>query len=166
MQDNRKISQKLEDQTAKDLGGRRVVMSGGLWCRPGDTATIDILGEEKFTKDVRYNLKYTTLTKIEKQALFVRRTPIFILKFVNSSAKVLDAYVILREVDCYDESAFSSPCLIETAKMSCILKHAELKEFFNKNMFGLLKWLDTNSTYVVTEYDTAISNIDSLVLGK
>ena len=164
--DNRKLSQKLEDQTAKDLGGRRVVMSGGLWNRPGDTVTADILGEEKFTKDVAYKLKQTTLVKIEKQASFVRRTPLFVLKFVGDRTAVLSAYAILREVDCYDETAFESPYLVETKSKSFSLKSVELKDFFDKNMFGRIKWLDTGSVYIITEYATAITNIGSLVLGK
>lgn len=114
----KKKSQKQEQRTAKEFGGKVTPASGALDGAKGDVRTMDYLIENKFTDADRYTLSVKTWTKIEEEA--VRdglRTPMMQIDIQDVSLVVIDKYELLEVCTAYKCEHVST-----TAKSYTILK--------------------------------------------
>jgi hypothetical protein len=164
---NREISMKREKAIGEDFNGYSVLMSGGRWDNPGDAKTDKYLFEDKFTKSDAYVLKNSTLVKIEKQAYFARRIPIFKVGFtVGDNTENGDEFIILKDVHCLDEAAFGSGVpVLDVAGKSFRLRRDYLRSTLENNIYIQLNFLDTKDYYIVCRYSYLKSN-SRLILGK
>lgn len=161
---NREESKIREDKIAGDLGGRSVVMSGGLWFKPGDVDTGKLLIEDKFTWDSFYSLKHTLLLKIQKQAVFKRRIPIFSIE-LNHRTSLAFHFVVIPSFYVLDESAANTDASIDVAGKSIRLKYDTLFSLLNKHNSVKLNFLDKNNDlYLIVSYDFFLLNYKKLVL--
>ena len=131
---NRKLSQKREDKIAKDLGGRRHVLSGGSPFLKGDASNEYFLIEDKFTKEIKYTLKFTLLNKIAVEASKVNKVPIFKFGFMLPTSN--RDYVIIRKEDCND--------FIEDTHRILLSKDSTT---LHENILNLL-YLDSKTIYI------------------
>jgi hypothetical protein len=131
---NRKISQKREDKIAKDTGGRRHAMSGGMWHSKGDASNEYFLIEDKFTKETKYSLNYTLLNKIAVEARKVNKIPIFKFGYILPTSQ--RDYVLIRKEDCND--------LVENVHDIFLTKDSTT---FHENILNLL-YLDSTTMYI------------------
>lgn len=154
---NREKSIKREDTIARDFQGRRVAMSGGSWSNPGDASSMEFLFEDKFTAKSYYSLKLTLLEKIEKQASFKRRIPIFRFGFTEKSSY---NYVVIKDFYIKEYSATEVfTVLLKTYRLTPIY----LEEFFSKNIFLHLNYIDTNNNYVIMPYSYFKDNYKTIL---
>lgn len=160
---NRHESKKREDSLAADLGGYSVVMSGGLWFRPGDVDTGKLLIEDKFTWDTKYVLKHEKLTKIKKQALFKRRIPLFSIEFNHKSSTALNIILIPIFYVVNDSVLTYVKEIVVTGK-SLTFRYDEVKDVLNKNDVAKLNFLDKDEDgYLVMSYEQFLLNYKTIL---
>ncbi len=155
---NRHKSIKREDSIAQDFNGRRVPMSGGSWSNPGDASSSEYLFEDKFTDKDYYSLSESTLQKIEKQARFKRRIPIFRFGFPQSGHE----YVIVR--DFYIAFDTESPVKVISEKKSVRLGDDFLSQVLDQTSHITLNFVDKNELYVIIRYDLFKRDHDKIIL--
>ena len=90
--DKKKESRKREDAIAHDFNGRRVTASGALWNRKGDAKTDVFLFEDKYTLADSYTVATSILLKIQKEALFHGKVPVYRFGQLNT-----DGFIIMSE---------------------------------------------------------------------
>lgn len=155
---NRERSIKREDSIAKDFNGRRVMMSGGSWSNPGDASSVEFLFEDKFTDKDKYSLAVSKLLKIEKQAFFKRRIPIFKFGF----SKLKEDYIVVKDfyINSFDEGRHP---VITISKKSATMCSTELRNFFCTNIYMGIKFVDNSNIFVVMRYEHFKSSYSTII---
>ena len=92
----KRISKKLEESGAKDIGGKTHAGSGNTWSNKSDFSNQDYLIEDKFTEKKYFSISLPVLQKVEAQAKRIGKIPILRFVFEPVGSK----YAVLRECDC------------------------------------------------------------------
>jgi len=83
-----------ERRDAKDMDGRRMPRSGGLWYKPGDVRSEEFLFECKNTSKLSYSVSTKTLKKIYIEAIKDRKFPALSVELGDKTE-----FVVLRKDD-------------------------------------------------------------------
>lgn len=78
-----------EVSDAKDFKGKRTPRSGGIWSRPGDIKTKDLLIDSKATDAKSFSVTVKMWKKINKEALLSCRLPVLSIKFNKSGEELV-----------------------------------------------------------------------------
>jgi hypothetical protein len=164
---NRYKSQKRENTIAKDFQGQRVIMSGGSWSKPGDVVADCYLFEDKFTESDSYTIKLSTLKKIEKQSIFVRKVPVFVFGYVNVQNKTQSNYIILRDFNTDLDISKSVEQVTYVNTKSKRIKVDDIKEMKNQETPIIRLVFDVEGllhTYYIFDYDFFKENHSAIVV--
>ena len=142
---NKKVSQKLEKNLAKKLGGRATPGSGAFDFHKGDVKTKDFLLEHKFTNASFYRLNVQTWLKIKNEAFSQKRLPAMEIVFDQSNIPfnllIMDILDFGGKFD-LDESQiaekfYSLPII--TKNKTIMLKKQELDEHYSFVIYNIEK---------------------------
>lgn len=161
MADYKKKSHKRELKIAKDIGGRATPGSGCFWNKKSDVDQTYFLIEDKFTEKCKYSVKLDILTKLEKQAKDVSKTPILTVGFECENGA---NFVIIR---INDYNHFNPNIkILHTTKKSITVHLNDLKDMYlNSKTIVLcgLKFSVKSVIYLIIKYEDFINNLDDFI---
>lgn len=141
---------KREKTIAKETGGRRHTGSGSLWYNKSDASDPTFQYEDKFTGKTSYRLYLSSLHKIEDEALFSGKIPVFRVGLQGGKVD----FAILRKQDCVITSDIYNEMFTTGNSVSLQLRDLELYylksgggiilsiSFFNENFYIVMAWKD------------------------
>ena len=88
-----KWAKKREKRFAKDIGGKRRQLSGGLWYRKEDAENKHFLFQLKSTKKQSYSIHLNDLLALEEHALKEHRFPVFAIEFIKDDFETERFYI-------------------------------------------------------------------------
>lgn len=123
-------SQKQEQRTAKQLGGRTQIASGAIWAMKADVRTEDFLIENKYTDTNFYNLNVATWEKIFKEATNDNlRIPLMQIDIKDKYCIVCEESYLNMLIEGYNYTKVST----ESASKSFRIKY-ELAKLVNRKL--------------------------------
>lgn len=157
--DKKKESRKREDAIADDFNGRRVVASGALWNRKGDAKTDTFLFEDKYTLADSYTIASSILLKIQKEALFHNRVPVYRFGKLNTDGFIVVSEFFLQE----DMSQFGKiSCELKSVGKSGNFKLKVLDELFR--VYDLATVTFDSKNYFMMTYPFFLKNWEKFII--